>query len=301
MHVLRGPLVVLGLTAALGTTPGIALADSSHGPSGGAPRSGQDPRGNNGTVKISGIPVDGSNRNQPHVGCSFALTFFGFDQNQTADITFTGQAPTKTGTLLSQHAVPISDDPAGGGKDADAVLTYSAQQLGLSAVAPAKQGWHVKVAVEVLQAPGGAKQKVFWISCPSSGAAPNGGATSATPGGGTASTPDSDTTSTAQGGAATSTTPDGTSSTTPGSAAGGGGVTSNGFTGGSGTVSLGVPHTPGRGQSAASGSATAAASARPAALPFTGFDLRSTLAVGAATAVMGAAALALGRRRRVSA
>ena len=299
MHTTR-PLLVLGLSAALGSAPGVALADSgsghqSHQPPQASQGGGQshDPRGNNGTVKISGIPIDGSHRNQPHVGCTFALKFFGFDANQTADITFTGQAPTKAGTLLSQHAVPISNDAAGGGKDADAVLTYTADQLGLSAITPAKQGWHVKVAVDVLQAPGGAKQKVFWLSCPSSAPATTGGAgtadtSTAGPTHDSAGTPDTVTPDTATAGGGTV-----TGGSTP--TAGSGSVSSNGFTGGSGTVSLNAAKSTDAGAASASGSAS-----RRAGLPFTGFALGSTLLAGFATIGAGAAALVAGRRRRTN-
>ena len=167
-----------------------------------------DPKGNNGTVKIGAVPLDKApHANQPHVGCTFSLRFFGFDKDQTADITFTGQAPTKAGTLLTQTAVPISDDPAGGGQDADAVLTYTASQLGLTGVAPAKQGWHVKVAVDVREAPGGAKQKVFWLSCPAAAGTttkPTTGAAAPTSGG--TETRTTDTSTSASTGSTTSTT-----------------------------------------------------------------------------------------------
>jgi hypothetical protein len=124
-----------------------------------------DPAGNNGTVKIDGVPLGDGRGNEPHVDCAFALDFYGFDASQTADITFTGKAPTGAGTLLTQKGVAISDDAAGGGQDRDAVLTYTAEQLGLTGTAPHRNGWHVKVAVDVLEAPGGAKQKVFWLDC----------------------------------------------------------------------------------------------------------------------------------------
>jgi hypothetical protein len=148
-------------------TPALA-APSDHGhsrrPAGSHAK--RDPAGNNGTIKIGTSPAGTGHGNVPHPGCAFTLRFFGFDDGQTADITFTGQAPTRLGTLLEQHGVAISDDAAGGGQDADAVLSYTAGQLGLTGQPQAKQGWHVKVAVDVLQAPGGAKQKVFWLKCP---------------------------------------------------------------------------------------------------------------------------------------
>jgi LPXTG-motif cell wall-anchored protein len=115
---------------------------------------------------VDGTAYDAGVDNEPHVSCEVRITFFGFDEGQTADITFTGQAPTGGGVLLHESAVPTSDDAAGGaGQDADgATRVYTVDDLGLSGVAPhPKQGYHVKVAVDSLGAPGGAKQKVLWI------------------------------------------------------------------------------------------------------------------------------------------
>jgi len=131
-----------------------------------APRSGHDPRGNNGTIKIDGAAWDTRVDNEPHPGCAFRVTFFGFDEGQTADVTVSGQAPTGGGTLLHE-TVPTSDDRAGGAAhDYDgATRVFTADDLGLDAVTPhPKQGYHLKVTVDSLQAPGGAKQKVLWLA-----------------------------------------------------------------------------------------------------------------------------------------
>jgi len=140
-----------------------APSGRSHAPSG---TSHADPAGNNGTIKVDGPAYDDGVDNEPHVSCEVRVTFFGFDEGQTADITFAGQAPTGGGVLLHESAVPTSDDAAGGaGQDADgATRVYTVDDLGLSGVAPhPKQGYHVKVSVDSLGAPGGAKQKVLWI------------------------------------------------------------------------------------------------------------------------------------------
>jgi hypothetical protein len=126
-----------------------------------------DPRGNNGTIKIDGVSYDAGVDNEPHPGCEFRVTFFGFDAGQTADITMTGIAPTGGGTLLAEHGVPTSSDLAGGAaNDPDgATRIYTADDLGLTALTPhPKQGYHVKVTVDSLEASGGAKQKVLWIA-----------------------------------------------------------------------------------------------------------------------------------------
>ncbi len=139
-------------------TRGTTAARAQHNPA--------DPAGNNGTIKVDGPAYDDGVDNEPHVSCEVRVTFFGFDEGQTADITFAGQAPTGGGVLLHESAVPTSDDAAGGaGQDADgATRVYTVDDLGLSGVAPhPKQGYHVKVSVDSLGAPGGAKQKVLWI------------------------------------------------------------------------------------------------------------------------------------------
>lgn len=143
------------------------------GKAGSGSAAGGDPRGNNGTVKIDGEAFDDGRGNEPHVGCTFEVDFYGFDAGDTATITFTGQAPTGGGLLHSESRT-ISDDAAGGGRDRDATFRYSVdgQLSELRSIAPhAQQGWHVKLAVDVDSAPGGAKQKVFWIDCPAAVAA----------------------------------------------------------------------------------------------------------------------------------
>ncbi|KRE53872.1 hypothetical protein [Phycicoccus sp. Soil748] len=132
-----------------------------------APRRSKDPRGNNGTIKIDGAAWDARVDNEPHTSCAFRVTFFGFDEGQTADITVTGHAPTGGGVLLHETAVPTSDDRAtGAAHDYDgATRVITADDLGLGAVTPhPKQGYHLKVTVDSLEAPGGAKQKVLWLA-----------------------------------------------------------------------------------------------------------------------------------------
>jgi hypothetical protein len=140
-----------------------APKSASEGPSA---QPSQDPAGNNGTIKVDGPAWDARVDNEPHTSCAFRVTFFGFDEGQTADITVTGVAPTGGGVLLHETAVPTSDDPAGGAaKDSDgATRVFTADDLGLDAVTPhPKQGYHLKVAVDSREAPGGAKQKVLWL------------------------------------------------------------------------------------------------------------------------------------------
>src|SRR4051812_10299156 len=147
--------LALGVIAPL-VSPAAALAD---------PKS--DPPGNNGTIKIDPYGETGGHANHPHPGCDFRLQLFGFDDDQTGTITFVGQAPTRdavTKQPLSGTQL-LSDDKAGGGQDVDAFFDVRGADLGLTGT-PAKQGFHVKVLVNADNAPGGAKSKVFWLSCP---------------------------------------------------------------------------------------------------------------------------------------
>ena len=130
-----------------------------------------DPAGNNGTIKIDyPAPADSGNANRPHPGCAFQLRMFNFDDDQYGSLVIRAQAPTDGGTLLTRRIL-LSSDPAGGGQDVDEVYSFSAADLGLIGIPQAKQGWHTKVAVNAESAPGGAKQKVLWLSCPEATAA----------------------------------------------------------------------------------------------------------------------------------
>lgn len=249
-----------------------------------------DPAGNNGTVKVDGVPLGDSRGNEPHVDCAFALDFYGFDAGQTADITFTGKAPTGSGTLLTQKGVTISEDAAGGGQDRDAVLTYTAGQLGLTGAAPHRNGWHVKVAVDVLQAPGGAKQKVFWLDCdtPTSTAGATTGATTDAPGTGTGTGTGSGTGTGTGAGTGTST----------GTGTGTGSTSSNTAFGVAGVFAEAAPAAGAvRGQSVSVASLPAAG-AGAGSLPTTGGELAALVLLGLAAIGVGTAGVVAGRTSR---
>jgi hypothetical protein len=137
---------------------------------GAAPKAG-DPPGNNGTVKIDqSDPPDEDRGNEP-IGdnCQFSLKFYGFDLNQKADITFTAHPPSGRKVLLVDKGDDgtgrlISDDAAGGGQDDDAVIPYDLTSA-VQGLKAAQHGYHIKLSVDVKEAPGGAKHKVFWIKC----------------------------------------------------------------------------------------------------------------------------------------
>src|SRR5215217_3796725 len=86
-----------------------------------------DPPGNNGTVKIDGVAFDDHPNNEPHVGCTFEVDFYGYDEGDlNATVTFTSHPPTGDGDVLLTDTVDIGeDDNSGGGSEAglDASVT----------------------------------------------------------------------------------------------------------------------------------------------------------------------------------
>ncbi|HET6622840.1 MAG TPA: hypothetical protein VFG56_02815, partial [Candidatus Saccharimonadales bacterium] len=130
---------------------------------------GHNPPGNNGTIKIDDEAFDDHPNNEPHVGCTFQVDFYGYDKGDYyADVNFELQSPTKNGRTLEVTSGDLDpfigeDDASGGGSEAglDASETYTLKFTG----APhAKQGYHVKLTIN---APGSqgkdVKHKVFWV------------------------------------------------------------------------------------------------------------------------------------------
>lgn len=285
-----------------------------------------DPLGNNGTVKIDGAPLDDGRGNEPHIECAdFAIDFYGFDEGDAADLLLTAHAPTKGGELWSRNDETISTTPAGGGQDVDASIeVLLADLVGLPAPHP-KQGYHVKLTADVTSAPGGAKQKVFWIE-PCAEEAVAGTEDTDSTSSGTGQTSDSDTdvpptlasgdatddvvtdTGTGAGGGTATGTPD-TGSTVSGATTDAAtGVTTSGTaapTLGSGTSTVtaqeavGTAVLSGSATSAAQGApaASAQAAAVPSALPFTGSAaLLYLLGLGLSALGVGALAHRMGRQ-----
>src|SRR5215213_8107741 len=55
---------------------------------------GPNPPGNNGTVKINDTPFDDAPDNEPHVGCTFQVDFYGYDEGDlNATVTFEAHPP----------------------------------------------------------------------------------------------------------------------------------------------------------------------------------------------------------------
>src|ERR1044072_12983 len=56
---------------------------------------GPNPAGNNATIKLDREPFDDAPNNEPHVGCTFQVDFYGYDQGDLfADVTFESHPPT---------------------------------------------------------------------------------------------------------------------------------------------------------------------------------------------------------------
>jgi hypothetical protein len=132
------------------------------------PPAAPNPPGNNGTIKIDGIPFDVHPDNEPHVGCIFQVDFYGFDQGDLdADVLFEAIPPTGAGEDLSIDTVFIGeDDNSGGGSQSglDASRTYDLTTA-LQAFTPqAQQGYHVRLTIHADGSQGAdTKFKVFWV------------------------------------------------------------------------------------------------------------------------------------------
>ena len=124
------------------------------------------PPGNNGTVKIDGIAFDQYPDNEPHVGCTFEVDFYGFDLGDlNATVKFSAQPPTGKSITLLTDTVFIGEDAAGGGTDLDAEESYNLSTALKLFMAHPNQGYHVKLKVN---APGSigkdTKYKTFWVT-----------------------------------------------------------------------------------------------------------------------------------------
>jgi hypothetical protein len=105
--------------------------------------------GDNGTVKIhnSTTPVTDP-RDEPHV-CVFYLDAFGFDPSQSVSWQIKSWPPTGNRTVVDQGTLTL--DSAGNGSTSDQTLPNG----------------HYKLFWTFAGEHGAAKQKVFWVSCPS--------------------------------------------------------------------------------------------------------------------------------------
>jgi LPXTG-motif cell wall-anchored protein len=230
-----------------------------------------NPPGNNGTVKVDDQPFDDHPNNEPHVGCTFQIDFYGFDQGELdADVTFEAHPPTLrpgggSQVLLHDTVFIGEDDNSGGGSQAglDASKTYT---LSFAGITPHPvQGFHVKLTVHAEGSQGAdTKHKVFWVrGCESQTT------TTTTPG-------ESSSTTTTTGGSSTTTTTTGGSGSSAPSSVGGSSTTAPG-----GSAGGEVSSTSGGG-----------------GLPRTGAGTALLLMAGASLLGLGAATVLGVRRRR---
>ncbi|MEU6133651.1 hypothetical protein [Nocardioides sp. NPDC047086] len=158
----RAGAVVAGVSlAGLAAAPAFATGD--HG----------DPAGNNGTVKvIAHGNIDDVPNNEPHVGCTLDIEWYGFDEGKdiVSTIDFELHAPTVDGELTVDGPSEVfvgGDAATGAGTDdglddgLDGRETYTLSATGL---AHPKQGFHAKVTVHTPGSIGNdTKTKVFWF------------------------------------------------------------------------------------------------------------------------------------------
>jgi hypothetical protein len=153
-------LVTTGITFALGAPAAGARAVAAPPGHGKAPAT---VNGDNGTVKIhnSSTPVT-DRRNEPHV-CVFYLDAFGFDPGQSVSWQIKSWPPTGDRAVVDQGTLTL--DSAGDGRTSDQALPNG----------------HYKLFWTFAGEHGAAKQKVFWVSCPSSTPTPTPTPTSSSP------------------------------------------------------------------------------------------------------------------------
>jgi hypothetical protein len=128
-------------------TVGVALVASSLSLASGAQAA---PKGDNGTVKIhNSATVVTDPRDEPHV-CVFYLDAFGFDPGQSVSWQIKSWPPTGDRTVVDQGTLTLGS--TGDGRTSDQSLPNG----------------HYKLFWTFTGEHGAAKQKVFWVSCPSS-------------------------------------------------------------------------------------------------------------------------------------
>jgi len=133
-----------------------------------APASGGDPGGNNGTVKVQEIDFDAPPNNDPHVGCTFLLEWYGFDKGADiiSKVTFEMQSPTGSVGLSvdGPSEVFVGGDPASGAGTATGLDGREKYTLSFDGPPHPNQGYHVKVTINTPGSKGSDKKsKVFWV------------------------------------------------------------------------------------------------------------------------------------------
>lgn len=159
-------IVVLAVAAALmPVTAQAQLASPAQRGGGG----GHNPGGNNGTVKVEHVDVDDPPDNNPHVGCTFLLEWYGFDKGPDiiSEVTFEMQAPTDDVGLTivdGDSEVFVGEDDASGAGTASGLDATEQYTLGFDGDPHPVQGFHVKLTIHTPGSRGAdVKHKVFWV------------------------------------------------------------------------------------------------------------------------------------------
>ena len=161
---LRRFSVLIALVIAAATLPLVVGSQAAAA----APTSGKDPGGNNGTVKVQEVDFDDPPNNDPHVGCTFLLEWYGFDKGADiiSKVTFEMQAPTKSvGLSVDGPAeVFVGEDAASGAGTATGLDGRELYTLAFDGPAHPLQGYHVKLTINTPGSKGADKKhKVFWV------------------------------------------------------------------------------------------------------------------------------------------
>ncbi len=146
--------------------PGHHQADRGNGPAANDIGKGRgNPKGANGTIKIDGATFDGHPNNEPHIaGCDFQVDFYGFDEGDTAELSFYQWPGTGNKNLIQSYPnINVGEDGAGGGIDIDA------QQLvvleGDMGKEHPRHGFHIRAEATIESGTRVyTKTKVFWMS-----------------------------------------------------------------------------------------------------------------------------------------
>ncbi|GAA1132497.1 hypothetical protein [Nocardioides aquiterrae] len=120
--------------------------------------------GNKGSLKVSQVGGAADESNEPKVGCTFDLQWYGF-QRSTATVKFESQAPTKN-AVITKVAGPGSVElgSAASGRVMNTARTYTLKFTG--ADPEAGKGYHVQVTTTARGTRGSeSKSKTFWVTC----------------------------------------------------------------------------------------------------------------------------------------
>ncbi|WP_374454049.1 hypothetical protein [Nocardioides sp.] len=154
---------------ALGTPRLAAAALMCLAASAGAAPAGAAPGGNNGSVKIAQLDDgDRAPDNTPHVGCSFAVEWYGYDAGAdvVSTVTFAEQDPTQGVGLVvaGPSQVFVGEDRATGAGTSTGLDGRETYTLSFTGDPHPQQGFHVRVTVATPRSHGSdTKTKVFWV------------------------------------------------------------------------------------------------------------------------------------------